>query len=114
MFIYREESGAMWCSLLNCLEHSVGSHSQLSVSVEFLACYITMCTLLGLCCYAISQGPPNLVPKDLDISQGLVAASGDTWKTGRQVLTPSFSGMKMKLVDSPILHVNEGWCVEQR
>ena len=44
------------------------------------------------------QGLPNLSPKALGLSTGLVVATGETWKTGRHALTPSFSGMKMKLV----------------
>ncbi|CAI8056743.1 Cytochrome P450 3A1 [Geodia barretti] len=43
-------------------------------------------------------GPPNLTPKALGLSPGLVVATGETWKTGRHALTPSFSGMKMKLM----------------
>ena len=46
----------------------------------------------------IQQGRPNLSPKALGISTGLIVATGETWKTGRHALTPSFSGMKMKLV----------------
>ena len=44
------------------------------------------------------QGGANTAPKALNISAGLLVATGETWKTGRQALTPSFSGMKMKLV----------------
>ena len=44
------------------------------------------------------QGAPNLIPKALEISQGLVTTTGESWKARRQVLTPSFSGMKMKMI----------------
>ena len=46
----------------------------------------------------LKQGAPNVLRKALGISPGLVGAIGDTWKTGRHILTPSFSGMKMKQV----------------
>ena len=44
------------------------------------------------------QGLPDLAPEALNICTGLLASNGETWKTGRHTLTPSFSGMKMKLV----------------
>ena len=44
------------------------------------------------------QGLPQLMPKALGLAKGLLVTSGDAWKTARNSLTPSFSGMKMKLV----------------
>ena len=34
----------------------------------------------------------------LGIAEGIVLAKGETWKTARHVLTPCFSGLKIKLV----------------
>lgn len=46
----------------------------------------------------ISQGLLHLAPKAMNVNVGLVGSEGDTWRTGRHTLTPSFSAMKMKLV----------------
>ena len=46
------------------------------------------------------QGPIVLVPKALGYYGGLLPSTGETWKRARRSLTPSFTGMKMKLVRS--------------
>lgn len=43
-------------------------------------------------------GHPQLMPKALGLAEGLLVTTGEAWKTGRHSLTPSFSGMKMKLM----------------
>jgi cytochrome P450 len=43
-------------------------------------------------------GPPQFAPKALGLHTGLVSTTGETWRTARQTLTPSFTGMKMKLM----------------
>jgi cytochrome P450 len=54
-----------------------------------------------------NMGPPNLIPKAIGFSTGLVVATGETWRNGRHTLTPSFSAMKMKLM-VPLLKRSSG------
>ena len=45
------------------------------------------------------QGGATLAYEAMNKPHGLIIGTGDTWRTGRHVLTPSFSAMKMKLVE---------------
>ena len=67
--------------------------------VSYLKLYATTALTKKLLCVTFDkQGAANILPKALGLSQGLLVATGETWKIGRHTLTPSFSGMKMKLV----------------
>jgi thromboxane-A synthase len=58
------------------------------------------------------RGPANVLRRGLGISLGLVGVGGDTWRTSRTALTPSFSGMKMKLM-VPLLNKSSDVLVEK-
>ena len=51
-----------------------------------------------MCALDNVQGVFGLAPKALGYLPGLFLHCGETWRVGRQTLTPSFSAMKMKLV----------------
>ena len=65
--------------------------------VSYLKLYVATTALTEKLSFG-KQGAANIMPKALGLSQGLVVATGETWKIGRHTLTPSFSVMKMKLV----------------
>ena len=53
------------------------------------------------------QGPPSLSPKALGLQPGMVVSDVETWRPGRRALTPSFSALKMKLVNMIVTMVGK-------